>query len=76
MGIGVPVRLKPIRRLKKRDQGTAAPSVAAAKSKGCGIFEKELTFFRKEQAETREVHLLLVGLDLRKVGVVGGVQRE
>src|SRR5205085_2378784 len=33
-------------------------------------FEKELALFRKQQVEPRQVHLLVVGLDLREVGVV------
>jgi hypothetical protein len=37
------------------------------------VLEEELTFLREEQAEPCQVHLLLVGLHLREVGVVGEV---
>ena len=33
------------------------------------VREEELPLFRKEQAEPRQVDLLLVGFDLREVGV-------
>ena len=36
----------------------------------------KLALFRKEQAETRQVDLLLVGLDLREVDVDGEVRDE
>ena len=38
--------------------------------------EEELALLRKEQVESRQVHLLLVDLDLREVGVVGEVGGE
>src|SRR5216683_7029278 len=47
----------------------AALLVPWAELEDAGILEKEVAFFRKQQAEACEVHLLLVGLDLREVGV-------
>ena len=38
--------------------------------------EEEVALFRKEQVESREVDLLLVGFDLREVGVDGQVGDE
>ena len=48
----------------------------AAKGKQSLVLEKELALLREEHAEPRQVDLLLVGLDLRKVGVVGEVRGE
>ena len=48
----------------------------AAEGEHALVLQEELAFFREEQAEAREVHLLLVGLHLREVGVVGEVGRE
>ena len=45
----------------------------AAEGEDSLILEKELTLFRKEQTEPGEVDLLLVGFDLREIGVVGEV---
>jgi hypothetical protein len=41
-----------------------------------GVLEEELAFLWEEQAELREVHLLLVGLRLREIGPHREVQRE
>src|SRR5690606_3113786 len=41
-----------------------------------GVLEEEGALLRKEQAEAVEVDLLLVDLDLREIGVVGGVQGQ
>ena len=41
-----------------------------------GILQKEIALFRKEQAESCEVHLLLVGFHLREVGVDREVPRQ
>ena len=38
--------------------------------------EEEVALLREEQAEARQVHLLLVDLDLRKVGVHRQVERH
>ena len=40
------------------------------------VLEEERPLLGEEQIEAREVHLLLVGLDLREVGVDGRVERE
>ena len=48
----------------------------AAKLKQALVFQKELAFFWKEEAEAGEVDLLLVGLDLREVRVVGEVRGQ
>ena len=47
-----------------------------AKSKMPRPSRKKSRFSGKEQAEAREVHLLLVDLDLREVGVDGEVGGE
>src|SRR6185436_18071699 len=47
----------------------AGPLDSGAELEHAGILQEEVPFFRKEQAETRQVHLLLVGFDLGKVGV-------
>ena len=41
-----------------------------------GVLEEERTLFREEQVEPRQVDLLLVGLDLREVGVDRGIERR
>src|SRR6185295_4240425 len=48
---------------------TAGPLDSGAELEHAGILQEEVPFFRKEQAETRQVHLLLVGFNLGKVGV-------
>jgi hypothetical protein len=40
------------------------------------VLEEERPLLRKEQVEAVEVDLLLVDLDLREVGVDGGVERR
>ena len=56
----------------------AKPRLArnVAEIEHAGVLEKELAFLRKEQAELREVHLLLVGFRLREVGARGDVERQ
>ena len=54
----------------------AAGAATPPKLKSPGVLEEELALLRKEQAEARQVHLLLVGFDLREVGVVGEVRRS
>ena len=46
------------------------PVADAAEGERALVLEEELALLGKEQAEAREVDLLLVGLDLREVGVV------
>ena len=48
----------------------------AAERERARVLEEELALLREEEAEAREVDLLLVGLDLGEVGVVGEVGRE
>ena len=43
---------------------------------GSGVLEEERPRLGEEQAETAEVHLLQVGFHLRKVGVVGQIERQ
>ena len=40
------------------------------------ILQEEVALLGEEEAEAGQVHLLLVGLDLREVGVVGEVGRQ
>ena len=47
-----------------------AGDAAAAEIEDAAPLEKEIALFREEQIEPRQVHLLLVDLDLREVGVV------
>ena len=64
-----------------RPFGTAAGRTAAhtehvgtgPEIEGAARFEEELAFFRKEQVEPRQVHLRLIHLHLREVGVDGEV---
>lgn len=59
-----------------------APHPATAAAPGdaelehAGILEKEIPLLRKKQAETAQVDLLLVGFDLREVGVHREVPRQ
>src|SRR5205823_4017126 len=41
-----------------------------------GVLEEELALLRKEQAELREVHLLLVGFRLREIWLHGDVEGQ
>ena len=54
----------------------AAARGHAAEAEQAPVLEEELALLRKEQAEARQVDLLLVGFDLREVGVVGEVGRQ
>ena len=47
----------------------AAAARHAAEREGVAVLEEELALLGKEQAEPRQVDLLLVGLDLREIGV-------
>jgi hypothetical protein len=66
-----------IGRLSAAPASASAPSATAggesghagAELKDAGILEEEVALFRKEQTESSQVDLLLVGLDLREVGV-------
>ena len=51
-------------------------SVDAAERERVAVLEKELALLGEEQAEPRQVDLLLVGLDLREIGVVGEVRGQ
>src|SRR5439155_13258166 len=44
-----------------------------AELKGRGVLEKKRPLFREEEIEARKVHLLLIGLDLREIGIDGEV---
>ena len=48
----------------------------AAEGERALVLEEELALLGKEQAEPRQVDLLLVGLDLGEVGVVGEVRGQ
>ena len=54
----------------------AAQTAAPREVEVPATFEKELAFLREEQAEPRQVHLLLIDFDLGEVGVVGEVGRQ
>ena len=43
---------------------------AGAHLEQAGVLEEEVALLGKEEAEPRQVHLLLVDLDLREIGVV------
>jgi hypothetical protein len=55
---------------------TAAAIAARTELKYAGVFEEEVPLFGKEQVKPRQVDLLLVGLDLREIGVEREVPRE
>ena len=55
---------------------TAAAVLPGAELEDAGVLEEEVALLGKEQAEAREVDLLLVGFDLREVGVDGEVPRQ
>ncbi len=60
-----------MRRLKNTSASPGLPDGEEA-----GVLEEERPFLGKEQVEAVEIDLLLVDLDLREVGVDGGVERE
>ncbi len=66
----------------EKDEGRRTSRASAAKLdrlpevEDAGAFEEEIAKLREEQAEPRQVDLLLVRLHLREVRVVGEVQRE
>src|SRR6185503_12644927 len=60
------------RRLAER----AGDAAAAREVEQAAPLEEELALLREEQVEAGEVHLLLVDLHLREVGVVGEVGGE
>ena len=77
----------PMRRLWNRVGALPPPKKPAAPAESgadaapgevedAASLQKELPFLGKEEAEARQVHLLLVDLDLREVGVVGEVGRQ
>ena len=49
--------------------GAQAGARASGKRERAEVLQEEIPFFGKEQVEPREVHLLLVHLDLREIGV-------
>ena len=61
-----------------RTEAAADRGVAGnvAEVEDAGVLEEELALFRKEQAELREVDLLLVGFGLREVGIDRGVEGQ
>ena len=59
-----------------RTKAEVRSALHASKGEDTRPFEKELSFLREEQAETGQVDLLLILLDLREVGVVGEVGNE
>ncbi len=74
-----------MRRLKKSSRSSSGgrkrcdlPLVArdVAEVEDAGVLEEELALLGVEQAELREVDLLLVGFGLREVGLDGDVERE
>ena len=54
---------------------TSRSAAAAAEAEVAGVLDEEVALFRKEQAETRQVHLLLIDLDLREIGAIRGVEQ-
>ena len=65
-GIGLP-------KLLRAPPPPRASSPDAAEREDALPFEEEVALLREEQAEARQVDLLLVLFDLREVGVVGDV---
>src|SRR5262249_54629854 len=57
-----------------RTFGTAAADAAEAENPR--VLQEKIPLLRKEQVEARQVQLLIVGLDLREVGVAGEVRCE
>ena len=55
---------------------TTAAGVARAELEHAGVLEEEIALLGEEQVEARQVDLLLVGFDLREVGVDGEVPRQ
>ena len=78
IGIGVPVSDKPMRRLKNRSvcTGVDVNELPVPIVKKFEFSRKKSRFSGIEQAEPGQVHLLLVDLDLREVGVDGDVHVE
>ena len=78
IGIGVPASERPMRRLKNKSVCTGVDRERAAGAHGeeVRVLEEEVALLRIEQAEPRQVDLLLVDLDLREVGVDGDVHVE
>ena len=68
-----------LRRVLASAAATAAAAtagIAGAELEDAGVLEEEVALLREEQVEARQVDLLLVGLDLREVGVDGEVPRQ
>ena len=55
---------------------TTTAGVARAELEHAGVLEEEVALLGEEQVEARQVDLLLVGFDLREVGVDGEVPRQ
>ena len=76
-GIGWPDAERPILPAEERDEiPPLGLDRADAHLKARRALQEELALLRKEEAETRQVDLLLVGLDLREVGAVARVEEQ
>ena len=83
MGTGA-LPSRPICRLKKSTGVFTGPSdvpgarrrLDAAKREDALALQEELALLREEQAEAREVDLLVVVFDLREVGAIGEVRGQ
>ena len=53
-----------------------ASTCAEAHLKARRALEEELPLLRKEETETRQVDLLLVGLDLGEVGAIARIEQQ
>ena len=66
--------------VEQRRRAVAVPllpsGAAAAEVEDAAPFEEEVALLREEEAEARQVDLLLVDLDLREVGVDRDVRRQ
>ncbi len=63
---------------RRREPRVAEPRLArdVAEVEHPGVLEEELALLGEEQAELRQVHLLLVGLGLREIGLRGDVEGQ
>ena len=62
--------------VEQRGRVTRTESTGASERECALVLDEEVTLLRKEQAESGQVDLLLVGLHLRKIGVVGEIGRQ
>ena len=79
------VAVRPMRRLKNSSMSSSGGLNRelrgwfrgdVAEVEDAGVLEEELALLREEQAELRQVDLLLVGFGLREVGIDGDVERQ